>query len=167
VDLPKSVGLSQDATRPRPGVETPEPIFPRHNHGDHHVTHDTDLDDSEDSDMESPIIQSATIATVHGAGTASPTSSPSSPNGGAAGAAAAKDSLAIFERAKRKAEEQREAERRLVLEEKIPVFDNDHEEMYGPSGRKKDEEVPHMSATSYPGQEWNPYGDGGFEGWDD
>ncbi|KAK4234018.1 hypothetical protein C8A03DRAFT_19009 [Achaetomium macrosporum] len=159
---PKSAGLSHDAPRPRPGVETPEPALHRREDGDDN--HD-DLD-SEESDMESPIIQSATLATVHGAGQASPTSSPISPNNSTA-AAAAKDSVAIFERAKRKAEEQREAERRLVLEEKIPVFDNDDGDAYGPNGRKKDEEVPHMSATSYPGQEWNPYGEGGFEGWDD
>ncbi|KAJ6779719.1 hypothetical protein PWT90_02062 [Aphanocladium album] len=28
-----------------------------------------------------------------------------------------------------------------------------------------EEENPKMSATSYPGQEWNPYGEPGFSDW--
>jgi len=32
--------------------------------------------------------------------------------------------------------------------------------------KEEDPEVPQMSATSYPGQEWNPYGAGGYEDWD-
>ncbi len=111
-----------------------------------------------DSDMESPIIQDAAIATVQ---QASPSTSPTGP--GQNGGAAAKDNVAIFERAKRKAEEEREAEMRLVLEEKIPVFDD--QDGAGLGGKKEDEK-PQMSATSYPGQEWNPYGEGGFEDWE-
>jgi hypothetical protein len=115
---------------------------------------------SSDSDLESPIIQDATIATLQ----KSPSSGSANNQTSAADAAAkAKDSVAIFERAKRKAEEQREAERRLVLEEKIPVFPSEPED---DARRKEEEAVPQMSATSYPGQEWNPYGEGGFEDWE-
>nr|EAQ71272.1 hypothetical protein MGCH7_ch7g679 [Pyricularia oryzae 70-15] len=64
------------------------------------------------------------------------------------------------------AEQYEEAKRKMLLrdlEEKIPVFIQDD-----PPPIKKEEEatVPKMSATSYPGQEWNPYGDG-FETWED
>jgi len=150
---PKSAGLSHEVTRPRLGVETPEPAA---HASDVDHDHDHDHDDLDfDSDMESPIIQDAAIATVQ---QASPSTSPTAQNGGAA----AKDNVAIFERAKRKAEEEREAEMRLVLEEKIPVFSEQDEA----ASRRKEEEKPQMSATSYPGQEWNPYGEGGFEEWE-
>ncbi|KAK3948049.1 hypothetical protein QBC32DRAFT_269638 [Pseudoneurospora amorphoporcata] len=77
-----------------------------------------------------------------------------------------------------------EAKRKQLLreqEEKIPVFSDDDNINGGgmdqngaaaAGGKKKGEEedaVPMMSATSYPGQEWNPYdfgGEGG-EGWED
>lgn len=55
------------------------------------------------------------------------------------------------------------------MEEKIPVFDEDHHQsqQQGGGGPGKEEETKLiMSATSYPGQEWNPYGDGGFEEWE-
>ncbi|EFX05086.1 hypothetical protein CMQ_5348 [Grosmannia clavigera kw1407] len=42
------------------------------------------------------------------------------------------------------------------LEEKIPVFVPDMDEQLEQQ-RRKEREQPHMSATSYPGQEWNPY----------
>ncbi|KAK4215856.1 hypothetical protein QBC37DRAFT_280821 [Rhypophila decipiens] len=58
-------------------------------------------------------------------------------------------------------------------EEKIPVFptepDIDMAAVAAAAAKKKKEaesEMPQMSATSYPGQEWNPYGDGGFDGGD-
>jgi len=64
-----------------------------------------------------------------------------------------------------------EAKRKAVLrdmEEKIPVFptepDVDAQQLAELAAKKKaEEERPQMSATSYPGQEWNPYG----EGWED
>ena len=151
---PKSAGLSHEVTRPRPSLTTPEP-----------VAHASDLDDLDfDSDMESPIIQDAAIATMQ---QASPSTSPT--RGGSTaqnGGAAAKDNVAIFERAKRKAEEEREAEMRLMMEEKIPVFDDQQGGEGGNGlGGRREEERPQMSATSYPGQEWNPYGEG-FEEWE-
>ncbi len=78
------------------------------------------------------------------------------------GNAAKSSSADIFEEAKRK----------MLLreqEEKIPVFptEPDMEAATAAAAKKKDEEeLPHMSATSYPGQEWNPYGEG-FDSWDD
>ena len=39
-------------------------------------------------------------------------------------------------------------------EEKIPVSTEQH----GKQGGQLDDDVPMMTATSYPGQEWNPYG---------
>ncbi|KAK3354484.1 hypothetical protein B0H65DRAFT_414845 [Neurospora tetraspora] len=86
-----------------------------------------------------------------------------------------------------------EAKRKQLLreqEEKIPVFSDDDDYIMnqnnganfaagaagqGMGNKKKEDDldaVPMMSATSYPGQEWNPYdfgmggGDGG-EGWED
>lgn len=55
----------------------------------------------------------------------------------------------IFEEHKRK---------QLVrdMEEKIALMPEP--EMLEPLKKKKDEDAPVMSATSYPGQEWNPYG---------
>ncbi len=152
---PKSAGLSHEVTRPRPSLTTPEPH-----------AHASDLDDLDfDSDMESPIIQDAAIATMQ---QASPSTSPTRAGSTAQnGGAAAKDNVAIFERAKRKAEEEREAEMRLMMEEKIPVFDDQQGGEGGNGlGGRREEERPQMSATSYPGQEWNPYGDGGFEEWE-
>jgi len=57
------------------------------------------------------------------------------------------------------AEQFEEHKRKMLLaaqEEKIPVFpDEVIEEVPEP----REEDRPQMSATSYPGQEWNPYGD--------
>jgi hypothetical protein len=71
----------------------------------------------------------------------------------------------IFEEAKRKAQLR-------DMEEKIPVFPTEPDEMMtdararAEAARKKaEEDRPLMSATSYPGQEWNPYGDG-YEEWE-
>jgi hypothetical protein len=50
--------------------------------------------------------------------------------------------------------------RRQSQEEKILV----EEGMVRP-GTTPEEEIPSMSATSYPGQEWHPYGNG-YEEWD-
>jgi hypothetical protein len=49
--------------------------------------------------------------------------------------------------------------RRTSQEEKILV----EEGMVRP--RSAEEEIPSMSATSYPGQEWHPYGNG-YEEWE-
>ena len=59
----------------------------------------------------------------------------------------------IFEEAKRK-------QMLKDLEEKIPVFPTEPDmNLMGGGLKKPEEEMPQMSATSYPGQEWNPYGD--------
>lgn len=50
------------------------------------------------------------------------------------------------------------------MEEKIAINPTEPE-MLEPA-RRRNEEMPVMSATSYPGQEWNPYGDG-FEDYDE
>ncbi|KUI57028.1 hypothetical protein VP1G_04392 [Cytospora mali] len=47
------------------------------------------------------------------------------------------------------------------MEEKIAI--NPTEPQMLETRRKKDDDAPMMSATSYPGQEWNPYGDGWVE----
>ncbi|KAK3943914.1 hypothetical protein QBC46DRAFT_375702 [Diplogelasinospora grovesii] len=66
-----------------------------------------------------------------------------------------------------------EAKRKMLLreqEEKIPVFptEPDMTAAAAATTKKKDEEeLPRMTATSYPGQEWNPYGDGGYEDWNE
>ncbi|KXX73022.1 hypothetical protein MMYC01_210655 [Madurella mycetomatis] len=171
---PKSAGPSHEATRPapapaaaatttKPPVEdtTTNPTMPPLIQT-HHIQPSSTPEMDSDTDMESPIIASATIATLQKSPSNSSPGGTSSPNSSSA-AAAAKDNVAIFERAKRKAEAQREAERRLVLEEKIPVFPSEPDE---PGRRREEEMVPQMSATSYPGQEWNPYGEGGFEEWE-
>ncbi|KAH6628724.1 hypothetical protein F5144DRAFT_594662 [Chaetomium tenue] len=168
---PKSAGLSREVARPPNNLplspsDTPSPPPPTITFDAAPDNDDDDgLDDFDDSDMESPIIADASIATVHQQ--ASPSTSPTATAAAAAaqnGGAAAKDNVAIFERAKKKAEEEREAERRLMMEEKIPVFSEGETD---PNNAKNETEArPQMSATSYPGQEWNPYGDG-FEGWDD
>jgi hypothetical protein len=155
-----------------PLIHRPPPTTITSPNPDHH----SDVDDLDfDSDMESPIIQDASIATLQQASptnnntnsvTTTPTGTTTTTATGTGtapaqnGGAAAKDNVAIFERAKKKAEEQREAEMRLILEEKIPVFDED--QLLGAKKRSEEERVQ-MSATSYPGQEWNPYGDGGYE----
>lgn len=64
----------------------------------------------------------------------------------------------IFEDAKRKAQLR-------DMEEKIPVFptepDVSAQQLAEMAAKKKaEEDRPRMSATSYPGQEWNPYGEG-------
>lgn len=55
-------------------------------------------------------------------------------------------------------------------EEKIPVNPTEPD-MYAAAAaaaKKKDQDdVPQMSATSYPGQEWNPYGGAEYEDWND
>jgi hypothetical protein len=167
----KSAGSSHEMTRPTPQAHTtPSPSPPAAPNAQSQQLHpqqayNTDQDHSHsdfdefDSDMESPIIQDASIATVQ---QASPSTSPTAQNGGAA----AKDNVAIFERAKKKAEEEREAEMRLVWEEKIPVFDEGDQEDAAKKNRDEEAVKAQMSATSYPGQEWNPYGEGGFEEWD-
>lgn len=72
-------------------------------------------------------------------------------------------SAAIFEEHKRK---------QLLrdMEEKIAIFPTDAGQIGGEEGeqagrrrRGVDDDAPMMSATSYPGQEWNPYGDGWVE----
>ena len=168
---PKSAGLSREVARPPNSLplsaaDTPSPPPPTITFDAAPDNDDDDgLDDFDDSDMESPIIADASIATVHQQ--ASPSTSPTAAAAAAAaqnGGAAAKDNVAIFERAKKKAEEEREVERRMMMEEKIPVFSEGETD---PNSAKNETEVrPQMSATSYPGQEWNPYGDG-FEGWDE
>ncbi|KAK0633744.1 hypothetical protein B0T14DRAFT_507766 [Immersiella caudata] len=60
-----------------------------------------------------------------------------------------------------------EAKRQRLLreqEEKIPVFTPEPDVVV--KTNKKDEELPQMSATSYPGQEWNPY-EAGYGDWED
>lgn len=46
------------------------------------------------------------------------------------------------------------------MEEKIAIFPTEPQAL---EPKKKDDDAPMMSATSYPGQEWNPYGDGWVE----
>lgn len=61
-----------------------------------------------------------------------------------------------------------EAKRHKLLreqEEKIPVFDPEPD-LVVMTNTKKDEELPQMSATSYPGQEWNPY-EAGYGDWEE
>ncbi|ROW07178.1 hypothetical protein VPNG_07342 [Cytospora leucostoma] len=46
------------------------------------------------------------------------------------------------------------------MEEKIAIFPTEPEPLVvEQQRRRRDDDVPMMSATSYPGQEWNPYGD--------
>ncbi|KAK4177544.1 hypothetical protein QBC36DRAFT_326724 [Triangularia setosa] len=145
---PKSAGPSHDITRPKLELKPLAEPRPRSNSppaANHHSS------DDDSSDIESPIIASATVATLK----------PSSPsNKTTQNGAVARENIAIFERAKKKAEEERIAQDRMVMEEKIPVFDD---EMMN-AGKKKEEERVQMSATSYPGQEWNPYGE--FQEWE-
>ncbi|ROW10492.1 hypothetical protein VMCG_01740 [Cytospora schulzeri] len=49
------------------------------------------------------------------------------------------------------------------MEEKIAIFPTEPEAPEPRKNSKKDDDAPMMSATSYPGQEWNPYGDGWVE----
>lgn len=44
------------------------------------------------------------------------------------------------------------------MEEKIALMPEPN--MLEPTRKKKEDDLPMMSATSYPGQEWNPYGEG-------
>ncbi|KKY38928.1 hypothetical protein UCDDA912_g01063 [Diaporthe ampelina] len=60
----------------------------------------------------------------------------------------------IFEEHKRK-QLVRDMEEKIALNPTEP----DSMVMLGPGGKKKGDDAPLMSATSYPGQEWNPYGD--------
>ncbi|KAK0723678.1 hypothetical protein B0T21DRAFT_39613 [Apiosordaria backusii] len=145
---PKSAGPSHDTTRPK--LELKPPADPRPRSNSPPATHHHDSDD-ESSDIESPIIASATVATLKPASPSNKTTQ----NG-----AVARENIAIFERAKKKAEEERIAQERMVMEEKIPVFDDDAMN----AGKKKEDERVQMSATSYPGQEWNPYGE--FQEWE-
>lgn len=55
------------------------------------------------------------------------------------------------------------------MEEKIAIMPDPNaaeEDMLLARKRREEEAMPQMSATSYPGQEWNPYGEG-FEDYDD
>ena len=63
----------------------------------------------------------------------------------------------LFEKAK---------QQRLLREqeEKIPVFTPEPDTVIQP--KKEEEDLPMMSATSYPGQEWNPY-EAGFGDWEE
>ncbi|KAK1987446.1 hypothetical protein LZ30DRAFT_702558 [Colletotrichum cereale] len=64
-------------------------------------------------------------------------------------------------------DERRRTIRHEAHEEKILVDPYEELQSGGVKYRKEeDPEVPQMSATSYPGQEWNPYGAGGYEDWD-
>ncbi|KAK1730183.1 uncharacterized protein BDZ83DRAFT_567230 [Colletotrichum acutatum] len=65
-------------------------------------------------------------------------------------------------------DERQRTMRREAQEEKILVDPYEELSSGGVKYRKEEEpaDVPQMSATSYPGQEWNPYGAGGFEEWD-
>ncbi|KAK1998168.1 hypothetical protein LX36DRAFT_719482, partial [Colletotrichum falcatum] len=64
-------------------------------------------------------------------------------------------------------DERKRTIRHLAQEEKILVDPYEELQSGGVKYRKEeDPEVPQMSATSYPGQEWNPYGAGGYEDWD-
>ncbi|KAK4649673.1 uncharacterized protein QC761_121110 [Podospora bellae-mahoneyi] len=143
----KSAGPSHDTTRPKLELKPPAEPRPRSN-SPPAVDHDSDDDLS---DVESPIIASATVATLKPASPSNKTTQTG---------AVARENIAIFERAKKKAEEERIAQERMVMEEKIPVFDD---EMMN-AGKKKEDEKVQMSATSYPGQEWNPYGE--FQEWE-
>jgi hypothetical protein len=73
------------------------------------------------------------------------------------------------------AEVYEEAKRQQLLreqEEKIPVIPTEPDMEAAAAAaaaaraRSEQEELPTMTATSYPGQEWNPYGDGGFDEWE-
>ncbi|CCF35837.1 hypothetical protein CH063_07535 [Colletotrichum higginsianum] len=64
-------------------------------------------------------------------------------------------------------DERKRSIRHEAQEEKILVDPYEELQSGGIKYRKEeDPEVPQMSATSYPGQEWNPYGAGGYEDWD-
>jgi serine/arginine repetitive matrix protein 2 len=58
-------------------------------------------------------------------------------------------------------EERRRKLRMEAQEEKIPVEDPVEDTIVGVKGDNVDR--PQMSATSYPGQEWNPYMMGAYE----
>ncbi len=63
------------------------------------------------------------------------------------------------------AEQFQEAKRKALLKDLeglIPVVTPDLDNG-GPAQRRGGEEMPQMSATSYPGQEWNPYGEFAFD----
>ncbi|KXH44551.1 hypothetical protein CNYM01_07059 [Colletotrichum nymphaeae SA-01] len=94
-------------------------------------------------------------------------------NGSAsAGAAAASTTLARGKSTRAELEdtedERQRTMRREAQEEKILVDPYEELSSGGVKYRKEEEpaDVPQMSATSYPGQEWNPYGAGGYEDWD-
>jgi hypothetical protein len=62
------------------------------------------------------------------------------------------------------AEQFEEHKRKMLLaaqEEKIPVFPSEPD--MSPPAEEAKEEAPMMSATSYPGQEWNPYGEFAYD----
>ncbi|KAK1720639.1 hypothetical protein BDP67DRAFT_390844 [Colletotrichum lupini] len=94
-------------------------------------------------------------------------------NGSAsAGAAAASTTLARGKSTRAELEdtedERQRTMRREAQEEKILVDPYEELSSGGVKYRKEEEpaDMPQMSATSYPGQEWNPYGAGGYEDWD-
>ncbi|OLN86042.1 hypothetical protein CCHL11_05203 [Colletotrichum chlorophyti] len=64
-------------------------------------------------------------------------------------------------------DERKRTIRQEAQEEKILVDPYEELQSGGLKFRKDDDpEAPQMSATSYPGQEWNPYVAGGYEDWD-
>ncbi|KAH6688939.1 hypothetical protein F5X68DRAFT_204654 [Plectosphaerella plurivora] len=63
-------------------------------------------------------------------------------------------------------EDERRRTLRLEAQEEKILYDPNED---GPSGgrRKEEAEAPQMSATSYPGMEWNPYANGNYDDWND
>ncbi|KAK1580295.1 uncharacterized protein LY79DRAFT_521060 [Colletotrichum navitas] len=90
-------------------------------------------------------------------------------NGGASGAPST--TLARDKTTRAELEDTEDERKRTIRhegqEEKTLVDPYEEVQSGGVKYRKEeDPEVPQMSATSYPGQEWNPYGAGGYEDWD-
>ncbi|TKW56643.1 hypothetical protein CTA1_3267 [Colletotrichum tanaceti] len=115
------------------------------------------------------------VSTATGQSTVSDSSADEAPrnaihaNGNASGTAST--TLASGKNTRAELEDTEDERKRTIRheaqEEKILV---DHYEDLQSGGikyrKEEDPEVPQMSATSYPGQEWNPYGAGGHEDWD-
>lgn len=144
---PKSGGVSHDVLehRDQEPVATPSP--PQHLTVNTHTSPPTSLP---------PLAQPAP---AHQVITAEPdTTIGANPPGARTTPPTSNNPADIFEEAKRKATLR-------DMEEKIPVFptepDMNAQALAEMAAKKKaEEERPQMSATSYPGQEWNPYGDG-------
>ncbi|KAB5559812.1 hypothetical protein GE09DRAFT_1114513 [Coniochaeta sp. 2T2.1] len=105
-----------------------------------------------------PTDDAATTTTVTNGTTFASTSPPPAASRTTPPAVPSNNPVDIFEEAKRKAIMR-------DMEEKIPVFptepDMNSQALAELAAKKKaEEERPQMSATSYPGQEWNPYGEG-------